>query len=79
MKGIRADAQKKWATDYTMVEFQIKNQKQAFEELLEYRKSHDRVTKGIIAEAENHWGTDYTMVVYRIKEQLGAKSRLDQR
>lgn len=79
MKAIRAGAEERWGTDYTMVEFSIKQQRQAYEKLLEYKKSYDRATKGIVSQAEARWGTNYEMVVYHIKEQLEAKSRLDGR
>lgn len=79
LRQIRADADKRWGTNYEMVEYQMKGQKEAYEKLMEYRKNYDRVTKGVVAEAEQRWGTNYEMVVYQIKEQLEAKSRIDKR
>ncbi len=79
LRQIRDDADARWGTDYRMVEFQVGEQKEAFEKLLGYRKIHNRVTKGIVAEAEQRWGTDYKMVIWQIKEQSEAKGRLDGR
>ena len=62
-----------------MVAWQIKEQKEAYEKLLDYKKSYNSTMKVIISEAEQHWGTDYSMVVWQIKEQVEAKNSLDRR
>ena len=78
-KVIKQEAELHWKTDFTMVAWQIKEQKEAYEKLLDYKKSYNSTMKVIISEAEQHWGTDYSMVVWQIKEQVEAKNSLDRR
>lgn len=79
MKTIKADADREWGKDYKMVEYEQGKQKAAYEEILEYKKSYNKVTQGVVADAFTQWGTNYKMVVYEIKKQLAAKQRLDGR
>lgn len=77
LQEIKASANNQWGTDYRMVEFEVKRQKEAYEQFLDYNKSYNKVTKTIVANAVQQWGNDYRMTVYEIKRQLEAKQRID--
>lgn len=79
LQEIKASANKQWGTNYRMVEFEVKRQKEAYEQFLNYNNSHNKVTKTIVANAVQQWGNDYRMTVYEIKRQLEAKHRIDGR
>ncbi|MFA7050395.1 MAG: hypothetical protein WC164_04795 [Patescibacteria group bacterium] len=68
--GIKSSCQNKWGTDYEMVEYCIKKQTEAWNNL--------RGWSGPIKnECSGKWGTDYEMVEYCIKKQTEAKNNID--
>lgn len=74
--AIRADAQNHWKKDFTMVEYQIRTETEAYDKLLDYNKDWRPETHGIIARAIKEYGSDWSLVVYEVEKQIAAKARL---
>lgn len=66
---IESDCKKKWGTNYEMVEYCIKNQRQAVNNL-------SRHSGPILQECGRKWGTNYEMVEYCTKNQQQAQRNL---
>lgn len=77
--NIRASAIEKWKDNYSMVEYEIKQQSEAYEKLLEWNKDYRPAIKQIIAKSVEKWGEKWSMVVYEIEQQTEALGRLNGR
>lgn len=77
---IKSQANQKWGTDYSMVQYEIDKQTKAFAALSEYYKQRWKpIIREIIDSSAQKWGTDYGMVVYEIEKQMKAKQIIDQK
>lgn len=78
-KEIKRAALEKWKDDYSMVDYEIGKQTDAYETLQQYSKNYRSDVKAVVSSAAQKWGTDYGMVVYEIEKQLDAKDRVAHR
>jgi len=69
----KANALVKWAADSQMVEYEIKEQTEAYDWVIKYAEYSD-----ILERAKQKWGNDYVMVKYEYEEQLKAYNWINQ-
>jgi hypothetical protein len=74
----RKNAEAKWPNNYSMMEYELNNQMEAFDKLAQYQKqSWKPLMKTMINSAAKKWPQNYNMMVYEIENQIDAKERLD--
>ena len=78
--AIRADAIKVYPADFSMQEFRIRQQTEAWQKLSDMRQGVDGIPpatlKTLFDEALKKWGGDYDMILFSIKEQITAYKKL---
>jgi len=79
VKIIKDRAITKWKDDYSMVNYVIDSESEAFQKLLQYNRSPNSEVKRLLATAAQKWPNDYSMMVYTVESQLEAKQKLDRR
>ena len=67
---IMNDCQKKWNTDYSMVEYCVKKQTKAYNSITSFPNNI------ILRQCKEKWNTDYSMVKYCYEKQAEAKRNL---
>lgn len=75
-KIIRAAAIEKWGDNYSMVEHEINEQSDAFNELIALNRDYRTATKVVLANASQKWETNYRMMLYEYNRQAEANARL---
>ena len=68
----KKEASVKWGNDYQMVNYEIKNQTEAYDWVIKYAKYSD-----ILEKAKQKWGVDYVMVKYEYEQQVNAYEWLE--
>lgn len=63
----------KWGSDYEMVNYEIKQQTEAYDWIIKNASYAD-----ILARAKQEWADDYTMVKYEYNQQAGAYEWINQ-
>jgi hypothetical protein len=74
---IRSEAEAKWGQNYSMIEYEINLQIEAYDKILNYNKTWKHGEKQIIARAVAKWAPKWNMVVYEIERQTEALGRLN--
>ena len=69
----KKEASVKWGSDYQMVNYEIKNQTEAYDWVIKYAKYSD-----ILEKAKQKWGNDYVMVKYEYENQSEAYNWINQ-
>ncbi len=64
---IKANASKKWGTDYEMVNYTVKNQTVAYDWVVKQTQHLDIMTR-----AKTKWSSDYEMIKYTYENQVAA-------
>lgn len=64
---IKANASKKWGSDYEMVNYTVKNQTAAYDWVVKQTQHLD-----IMARAKAKWSSDYEMIKYTYENQVAA-------
>ena len=70
-RNINNHCKSEWGTDYEMLEYCIKNQEEAKNNL-----RNKIISPEISQKCKNEWGTNYEMVDYCVKNQEEAKRNL---
>jgi hypothetical protein len=76
MRLIRREAEKKWAGDYKMQEYEISQQVKAYNEIVGINQSGGDVDKEILSKAFKKWYPDFKMILFEYKQQKKAYQRL---
>ena len=73
-ESIKANAERQWPDDYSMQEYEIKEQSKAYKKVQHwiYQNRYNKVYKEIAENAQRQWHEDYTMQFYEIERQVEA-------
>ena len=69
----KKNASVKWGSDYAMVNYEVKNQTEAYDWVIKNAK-----ISNILANAKEKWGNDYSMVKYEYEKQVEAYEWINQ-
>lgn len=76
-REIKAAADAKWGTNYSMVAYEIEKQSEAFIKVRDANRRGNNTTRDIIDTAAQKWPSSYSMMLYEIERQVEAYNSLN--